>query len=323
MILILLLSIFSTAQLGQGAIEPGDANSIEASVQYCAADFFPADTLGVMEFSLEPWDRVGEETLAYSVLKQVTALQAFSDQAQHLFEQDYGDSGANIQLRSLLGGARFYFGFPSSLAQEESGIIGIDLTSQAFADQVESILNQMESDYRRVGDSFFILSFTGSGPRWSSGKRARFLEECIDKQRPNTPAADCLAFFPTWQGLRKELDHENRVFGFWIPTEAWREHGRQFVNFALEQQDDPEYLKEFTDIFIDALELEKIEGLAFTTDIEAPLFRDRFLMVGKSKIDDLYQPFSSDPKKTWQRLAQSSATALEITIGGGRQLCAL
>jgi len=95
-----------------------------------AVDYLPADTFVAFEISIEPWQRLGDQTLLAQMMQQESMAQLVTPMAEQMdMAMAQATAQLGFDLASLLAGSRMYVGVPFSVLENEGGqiVFAVDL----------------------------------------------------------------------------------------------------------------------------------------------------------------------------------------------------
>ena len=288
-----------------------------APSQTSAVDYFPADTLVVADFSLEPWDRLRQNTVAHPLLKELRILRTFSDQLQLEIEGDEAFDD-KYDLRKVLAESRFYLGLPATTLPAGHLLLGVDALKVSMNGDIGVVFDRFGVQYKRVGTSLLAILAIDDSSKMDDEDAQLILQQYIDAAQPKEDSIPyTLSNQKSWKKLQAKAGGNNRVIGLWIPTEPWRDgHWRKLAErFA---GDDPEFdmVMQIFGKIMTSMGVDKIEGYALVTEVSVPFIQDRMVVLGSGPLMELYQPYSTSPEQCWQRLAQCDGASITTGVGG-------
>jgi hypothetical protein len=305
MLLSLLLTVFTAPQA--------------APTQTSAVDYFPADTLAVADFSLEPWDRLRKNTVAHPLLKELEVLRTFSDQLQLEIEGEKS-LGDKFDLRKVLAESRFYIGLPATTLPAGHLLLGVDALKVNLNGDFGVILDRLKVPYARVGTSILAIVYVDEFSKIDDEDAQLVLKQYIaaatskgqDGSVPYT-----LTNQKSWQKLQAAMASDSRIAGLWIPSEPWRDgHWRKLVDRYA--GDDPEFgmmMSIFSKI-ITGMGIDQLEGYAMVSEVAVPFIQERMVILGDGPLLNMYRPYSTDPAACWARLEQCDGASITSGVGG-------
>ena len=236
MLLSLLLTLFAAPQA--------------APTQTSAVDYFPADTLAVVDFSLEPWDRLRKNTVAHPLLKELKVLRTFSDQLQLEIEGEES-MGDKYDLRKVLAESRFFLGLPATTLPAGHLLLGVDTLKVNMNGDIGVLLDRLKVPYTRVGTSILAIVYFDEFSRMDDEDAHLILKQYIEAAAPTGQDGSVpytLANQESWQKMHSVLASDSRIAGLWIPSEPWRDgHWRKLAERYA--GDEPEF-----DMFLSAMQ---------------------------------------------------------------------
>lgn len=305
MLLSLLLTVFAAPQT--------------APTQTSAVDYFPADTLAVADFSLGPWDRTRKQTIAHPILKELRILRTFSDQIQlELEEVEALDE--KFDLRKLFAESRIWVGLPATTLPAGHLLIGVDALKVSMSGDFGVVFDRLKVPYTRVGTSILAIAYLDGGTKMDAEDAQLILKQYIEAAAPKGADAAIpytLSNQKSWQALHAGLASKDRVFGFWVPSEPWRDgHWRKLVQRFAGDSPDTEMGMKAIERMLAGIGMNQIEGYAMVSEVAVPFLQDRALVLGAGPLMDIYQPYSTDPAAAWQRLAECDGASISSAVGG-------
>ncbi len=199
------------------------AAPLAAPPQTSAVDYFPADTLAVVDFSLEPWDRNRKTTIAHPLLKDLKILKTMAQQAQ--FELDEMEKfEQKFDLRKTLGATRIWVGLPATTLPAGHLLIGVDNLKADPSLDFTLVFDRLEFPYTTVGTSILAIAHLENRDKVDEEDAQLLLGQMIEAASPKDGAvAYTLSNQKSWKRLHNELASKNRIFGLWVPSEPWRD----------------------------------------------------------------------------------------------------
>lgn len=288
-----------------------------------AVDYFPADTLAVVEFSLEPWDRLRKETIAHPILRELRILRTFSDQLD--LELEGNGNEPEFDPRQFFGQSRFYLGVSASLLSKGYLLLGIDIYDDSLRSGVEKLMKGIsEKPYRKAGGSYLAIVPIGSKGKLSNEENLDLLDELIAAATPKTSADGGEAAIPytltqqdSWIQMHKELRSPDRMFGVWIASEPWMDgHGSVITDMVAAEVGSSAQADMAMKMVVDMMGLKQFRGLAYSLEVAPPFIQERAVMLGSGPLMDLYQPYSDDASECWDRLENCDGNSISSLVGG-------
>jgi hypothetical protein len=321
MLFTLILATFATPAATPLASLPSALPQPQQQME--AVDYFPADTLAVIEFSLEPWDRLRKQTIAHPILRELRILRTFSDQ----WELELAESGNDPEYdsRQLLGQSRIYVGVSGSLLSKGSLLIGIDLYDESIRPGVEKLMKGISKEpYRKAGDSYLAIVPIGSKGKLSNEENLELLDELISVATPQTSADGGEAAIPytltqqdSWIQMHQELSSKDRMIGVWIASEPWLDgHGSAITDLVAAEVGSSAQADMAMKMVVDMMGLKQFRGLAYSLEVAPPFIQERGVLFGSGPIMDIYHPYSDDADECWDRLENCDGDSISSLVGG-------
>jgi hypothetical protein len=267
------------------------ATPLAPQSQPVAADYFPADTLAVVEFSLEPWDRLRKKTIAYDILSEGRILRTAADSLQRVLSDGH-PLPKGYDIRQLASSTRFYAGVAGKSLPVGTVVIGFDaLSLNAAASDPTVLLDAHEVPWRRIGTSVVAI-FAIPGTYVPNEIQIEHILDQMKARGEGKLDEATLADSPSWQKLRSRLNAPDRVFGLWVPGESWSSANflRLLPMDAVGEFSSDETLTAVLNQFTSKFELEKVVGFAFSSRVAPPFIEEEALVLGEGTLFDLAGP---------------------------------
>jgi hypothetical protein len=255
-----------------------------------AVDYLPADTFVAIEVSIEPWQRLGDQTILSQLMQQESMAQLVTPLAQQV-DMVLAQATAQIgfDLASLLAGSRMYVAVPFSVLENEAGqiVFAVDLEPKIAAgvelgkmissfgqgawSQNGTVLvgtmhtEEMESMEQRMQTGFEEGVFMPSPMR--DGDTA-YLNGLLDAGRKGAGFSGT----KTFRDMAAKARTGNELMAIWVVLE---QIDREFIENA-----SGEVLPEGVEALAEQAGISKLNGVGYSFSISGPMFEDRMVLAG-------------------------------------------
>lgn len=254
-----------------------------------AVDFMPADTFLYLETSLEPFDRLGDQTIAFKLFEGGEIADAIAPLKREMNEHlDSMSMELGFDLGSLIGSSRFSIGFTWEAALNQGGWLPVAAElSPAIAQNVQlaEILNQSgvgnwwQGGNLLVGvlhtDEFDDLDHAPAPdgnhqPAALRAEGAAFLQKMLHNAAgPNAAGMTGLA---SWQAMTERCRSNDDVFGAWLMLDQF---SRQRFEEVLGEEMPEEIVQ-----MLEVLEIDKFGGFGWASSLKPPMIEDKIFIYG-------------------------------------------
>ncbi len=255
-----------------------------------AADLMPADTFLYLEMSLEPFDRLGDQTIAYKLFEKGDVAEALAPLKSELDQQlDSLSMELGFDLGSLIEGSRFSIGFTWEAALNQGGWLPVaaELSPEVAENvRLDSFLNQTGvGNWWQRGNLLIGVLHTDEfdqldnppaptdGNNQPSALRqegAKFLQNMLHAAAG--PGENSMTSLASWKEMSKTCRSKDDVFGAWLMMD-------KFSRARIEEvigEEIPEEIVEMCRVF----DLDKFGGFAWTSSVKPPMLEDRIYIYG-------------------------------------------
>jgi hypothetical protein len=290
------------------------AAPLAPQTQRVAADYFPADTLAVVEFSLEAWDRLRHKTIAYELLNEGKILRTAADQLQKVLSDGHS-LPKGFDLRQLAASTRFYLGVAGKSLPWGTVVIGFDETTlHSAATDPTVLLDAYNVPWRRIGKSVIgIFAIPGTSVP-NEIQIGEILDQLQARGEGKVDEAT-LGDSPNWQKMRQMLASSDRIYGLWVPSDTWSAEGFWHL-LPPELKGDPKvakFVQPIIEIVVASFELEKFDGLAVSAEVVPPFIQDKMLLLGEGAILGMFR-FEPKGESILDQLAQCDAEVATASV---------
>jgi hypothetical protein len=255
-----------------------------------AVDYLPADTLIAFEVSIEPWQRLGDQTILAQMMQQESMAQLVTPMAAQ-FDMAMAQATAQLgfDLASLLAGSRMYLAVPFSVVENEGGqiVFAVDLDAdiaqgvelgkmissfgQGAWSQNGTVLvgtmhtDEMESMDQRIQTGFEEGVFMPSPMRDGD---TTYLNGLLDAGRKGAG----FSASTTFRNMAAKARTGNELMAVWVVLE---QIDRAFIENA-----SGEALPEGIEALAEQAGISNLNGVGYSFSIAGPMFEDRFVLSG-------------------------------------------
>lgn len=255
-----------------------------------AVDYLPADTFVALEVSIEPWQRLGDQTILSQMMQQESMAQLVTPLAGQLdMVMAQATAQLGFDLASLLAGSRMYVAVPFSVLENEGGqiVFAVDLEAniaqgvelgkmissfgQGAWSQNGTVLvgtmhtDEMQSMDQRMQTGFEEGVFMPSPMR--DGDTA-YLNGLLDAGRKGAGFSGT----STFRNMAAKARTGNELMAIWIVLE---QIDRAFIENA-----SGEALPEGVEALAEQAGISKLNGVGYSFSISGPMFEDRMVLSG-------------------------------------------
>lgn len=255
-----------------------------------AADFMPADTFLYLETSLEPFDRLGDQTIAYKLFEKGDVAEALAPLKSEMDQQlDALSMELGFDLGSLIGGSKFSIGFTWDAALNQGGWLPVAAElDPSIAENVklDALLNQTgignwwqggnlvigvlhTDEFEQMGQAPAPVD-ANNEPTPLRQEGAAFLQKMLHAAAG--PNGGGMTGLESWKTMAAACRSKDDVFGAWLMMDHF---SRERVEEVIGEEIPAEIVQMF-----EVLDLDKFGGFAWTTSVRPPMLEDRMYFYG-------------------------------------------
>ncbi len=255
-----------------------------------AADFMPDDTFLYLEMSMEPFHRLGDQTIAYKMFEKGDVAEALTPLADEVHSHlDALSMELGFDVVSLVAGSRFSIGLNWTAAINEGGWLPVaaELTP-AVAENVrlDAILNEAGiGNWWQGGNLLIGVLHTDEfgrlegnyGPAPNSPEAnalradgAKYLQAMLDRTAYQRTGG--MTGLDSWKAMTSKCRGKNDVTGAWLMMDKFSRE--MFEDIIGEEM--PDEIVQMMEI----LEIDKFRGVGWTTSVAPPMLEDRIMIYG-------------------------------------------
>ncbi len=242
-----------------------------------AVEYLPADTIGCIQLSFEPYDRLGAQTAVGQLFAQpdlADALAPLHQQAQAMLDEASMQLG--VDLPALLKSSRFHFAVSQTTILEGGGplVFAADLDPKIAAGlNLGELLNEMPvGAWWQNGTVVLGVIDADEMERPNPEDRDRdvsYLQQLVANVNKGGPTMTGLA---GWKAMHQSMGSSDDLFSAWLLVENI---DRAFIEEVAGEEMPPE-----VEDIMNTFGLDKIQGVGWTMTVTPPMFEDRFLVYG-------------------------------------------
>lgn len=262
-------------------------------------DSLPDDSLVVLQFSLEPWDRLRKNTRAHAVVRGKNILLS-------MMQETGVPEGERKGMRASLGAIRVTMAVTSQSIELGGALfllepVNVGAASVDWERQLVDTAGFVPGRFSRT----FVTCLGEASPE----ARQEYVAQVVEAAKKNEGT---LGMQGAWKALRGSIETPNDLMRVYLP--GWNLLSPEF--FGLIEAMDPTFNEEVQGVIKRVLEMVAVQhGMAWATSIEGADFVDRMLFPRESEAPQMYTELG-DGASTLDKLAKAPAAGQIVTIFG-------